>query len=205
VTQFETDLQALWLRVDRAVRSGNAPSVAVTGLDRRAGVSTLVLGLAQASAAAGTPVVAIDGHWQRPRLHKAFRARPGPGAGELLSSASPPETVVRDTAVGNLRIIPAGQLHDGVRTVSPERWGTLIRKFDGHTRIVIDAGHIGAPSALAACAAAAWTILVVEAGRSPWEAIRAGADRLSEQGANILGVVLNKRRFPIPRFVYHRL
>lgn len=48
-------------------------------------------------------------------------------------------------------------------------------------------------------------ILVVEAERTRTEVARAAQHALTMAGANILGVVLNKRRYHVPKRVYERL
>jgi Mrp family chromosome partitioning ATPase len=49
------------------------------------------------------------------------------------------------------------------------------------------------------------TVLVVEAGRIRYEIIEQALRVLQESGANVLGAVLNKRRFPIPQWLYRIL
>lgn len=48
-------------------------------------------------------------------------------------------------------------------------------------------------------------ILVVEAEKTRWQVADKVKNKLLAQEANILGVVLNKRRFPIPDFIYKYL
>lgn len=48
-------------------------------------------------------------------------------------------------------------------------------------------------------------VLVVEAERTRSQAVRATQKTISMYGGNVLGVVLNKRRFHIPNFIYRRL
>jgi len=48
-------------------------------------------------------------------------------------------------------------------------------------------------------------VLVVEAEKTRWQVAENAREKLAMQGGNLLGVVLNKRRFYIPGFVYRRL
>jgi Mrp family chromosome partitioning ATPase len=48
-------------------------------------------------------------------------------------------------------------------------------------------------------------ILVVEAEYTRWPVVQNFKDRLIASGGNILGVVLNKRRYYIPSFLYKHL
>lgn len=48
-------------------------------------------------------------------------------------------------------------------------------------------------------------ILVVEAEKTRWQVVENAKERIMQQGGNILGVILNKRRYPIPNFIYKRI
>jgi len=48
-------------------------------------------------------------------------------------------------------------------------------------------------------------VLVVEAGSQRWEVVCKAKEQLLKWNANTLGVVLNKRRFPIPEWLYRTL
>jgi len=48
-------------------------------------------------------------------------------------------------------------------------------------------------------------VLVIEAERLRWEVLLEAKAQLLKWNANTLGVVLNKRRFPIPEWLYRTL
>jgi len=48
-------------------------------------------------------------------------------------------------------------------------------------------------------------VLVVEAQKTRWQAVNKVKERIWSQNGNILGVVLNKREYPIPEFIYKRI
>ena len=48
-------------------------------------------------------------------------------------------------------------------------------------------------------------VLVVEAGRSRHESVERARQLLDKAKVRTVGVVLNKRRFPVPRWLYDRL
>lgn len=49
------------------------------------------------------------------------------------------------------------------------------------------------------------TIVVVESERTRWETVRWASDLLNEAGGNALGMVLNKRAYYIPSWLYRRI
>ncbi len=48
-------------------------------------------------------------------------------------------------------------------------------------------------------------VLVVEAEHTKWQKIHAVKERIIKNGGNILGVILNKRKHYIPKFIYKRI
>lgn len=48
-------------------------------------------------------------------------------------------------------------------------------------------------------------ILIVESERTRWQVAHTVKERITKNGGNILGVILNKRRFYIPHCIYKRL
>jgi protein-tyrosine kinase len=82
-------------------------------------------------------------------------------------------------------------------------WKDLKAAFD---LIVIDSPPLSASSAgLGFCRQADGVILVLEADRTRGPVAENARDQILKNGGNILGVVLNKRKFYIPRSIYTRL
>ena len=93
------------------------------------------------------------------------------------------------------------------RVFGAARFGELINQLKEHYDfIVVDCpplmGTSGAAMLASQCDA---SVLVVEAGRVRRESIQRCIQNLEATGANLLGVVLNKRKYPIPEFIYNRL
>ena len=75
-----------------------------------------------------------------------------------------------------------------------------------YRHILFDAPSLFSASSTARFARSAdGVILVVEAGRVRWEIVQRAKYLLEQAQANIIGVVLNKRRFPIPYWLYKRI
>ena len=82
-------------------------------------------------------------------------------------------------------------------------WEKLRTRFD---LVVIDAP----PGALSSVGYAIsrsvdGVVIVVEAEKTRWPVVLNVKERILQQGGNILGVVFNKRKFYIPRWLYKRL
>lgn len=200
------DFESLRLGVVHATELVKATSIALIGLDRGHGTSTLVYGLAQAFAAAEQPIALVDAHFSRPRLHQLTGCAAIPGLSEALAGTNTDEAVARPANSNPLmRVTPTGAGGAKV-TYSRARWqGVLANLQAGAEFILIDAGCIQEPTALAAAAAADAVALVVSANRSPYEAVDHALTRLRECGASPIGTILNQRRYSLPRFLYRFL
>ena len=60
-------------------------------------------------------------------------------------------------------------------------------------------------SAVRLAASCDGVVLVVETERLRWETISRTKHRLAQYHGNVLGVLLNKRRFPVPNWLYAAL
>jgi Mrp family chromosome partitioning ATPase len=81
--------------------------------------------------------------------------------------------------------------------------GLLKREF---SFVVIDTPAIfETAAAVRLCSLADDVLLVVEAEKTPWEVAQEAKRVLERANANLLGVVLNKRRFHVPEWLYEKL
>ncbi|MDR3553970.1 MAG: CpsD/CapB family tyrosine-protein kinase [Syntrophobacteraceae bacterium] len=72
--------------------------------------------------------------------------------------------------------------------------------------VLIDTAPLAhSPDGLAIASKVDGVVLVVEAEKSRWQTVRRMRDSIFRVEGNILGVVLNKRRFYIPQSIYRRL
>jgi Mrp family chromosome partitioning ATPase len=84
----------------------------------------------------------------------------------------------------------------------PEVMAELRERFD---IIVVDAPSLGSSSdAVLLSPLADATVIVVEARKTRWQAVKSGMEQIEAQGGKVLGVILNKRRYYIPGFLYNR-
>jgi Mrp family chromosome partitioning ATPase len=200
---FLTEVEALRLRVAAAAAERGAKVIAVVGSGPKVGTTTLAIQLARAAVAEGGPLLLADAHRAAPSLHRAFGVSPRPGLLDLLHSVSPTADAIRSVD-SHLALLPIGDVAQASATV--ERWQALFASLRSDTRlVVVDAGALGDPGTLTVAAAADAALLVIESGRSRFESVADAVQRLARARVAVLGVVINKRRFRIPAFLYRSL
>lgn len=182
-------------------------SLVVTAAHPGAGVSTVARALAASFAeAGGERVLLIDARFGRPSQHTFYRAAHGPGLRELAAGAITPRRALQSPPHGRLDLLTVGdrgradlQAQDALREA-------LSAYRTSHQWVIIDAppvlGGAGTGALLALCDGA---VLVAEAARSRLEALAEAQRILDAAHLRFVGTVLNRRRYPIPHFLYRLL
>lgn len=186
-------------------------TVAVLGLGPRHGATTVALGLTHAATAGGRDVTLVDARLHRPVLTRELRLTDRVGLGELLddhavdpiAAVAPP----RGDAAGAWGCLPAGR-HHGPGVHSAGSWRRVLAGLaasDLGDWTVVDAGPIHDDQALLAAAACDAAVLVVRAERTRVPAVDAAVAHCRRRGCPLHALVLNRRRFVIPRWLYRWL
>lgn len=119
-----------------------------------------------------------------------------------------PGLALRDTRRESLKLITCGQAPaNPTWLLGSQRMEGLIetlrQRFD---YVILDSAPVVSyPDSVALNRYMDGVILVVRAGKTRWEVVQKGQASMEKAGANILGVVLNRRKFAIPKAVYDRL
>jgi len=84
--------------------------------------------------------------------------------------------------------------------------GMLQQLNDSYDQVLIDAPAVNQNAdALVLSTLIPDSVLVTYAEKTPREAVAVAKKRLEAAGTHVLGVVLNLRVYPIPRFLYRRV
>ena len=108
----------------------------------------------------------------------------------------------------NLRVIFSGETISNLPGMQDlDKMSSVINSLKNECDyLVIDAQPIReSTSAMYLARLVDGVILVVEAERLRWEVVKQVKDDLEDSKARVLGVVLNKRRYQLPKMLYERL
>jgi polysaccharide biosynthesis protein PslE len=152
-------------------------------------------------------VLLVDANLIEPAIHKVTDVQTGPGMADWLAdpkyAGASIESIAKPTAIGKLDVLTAGQSVNGHQ---PGRWteAVMAAAQSSYHAVVVDLPNMARCEATARvaglCDAA---IMVVECNNANREVLRQAVERLNESGVRLLGVVLNKRTFPIPEKLYN--
>jgi len=173
------------------------------------GVSTVTLGLAASMAdAARQGILVIDLNSAHPALANRLGLRAEVGLGELLAKDATPTDAIVESDVPRLFLLGRGQASaDLSQPSSLGLFDELIRVIrSDFDHILFDGGSLAtSPDSLLVASKVDGVILVVQAERTGSETVREASSQLRMAGANLLGVVLNRRRDYLPGFLARRL
>jgi capsular exopolysaccharide synthesis family protein len=177
--------------------------VGVVGPQGGEGVSVVAANLAVTLAGQGR-VLLVDANASHPSAHEFFGMKVSLGLVDVLADSQNWQHAIGKTPVANLDLMPIGTAQESVSEADMDKLRQTVmlmnRQYD---YIVVDlppmdeAGYIGRLARLCDNVG-----LVVEAERSRWEVVQRTKEQLERLHANVSGVVLNKRRYPIPEWLY---
>jgi len=150
----------------------------------------------------------IDANLRGPTLHEAFRTTRDPGLSDHILGDVPLSECLRETGELRLTLLPAGR-----PVIAPPRVfadsrvrGMLSELRKRFAVIAVDAAPLlGSPEGAQVAQLADCVVLVVRFGHTRRQLPKRALQILGDADATVLGTVLNRRRFYIPRFVYERL
>ena len=184
-------------------------SVLVCAANRREGATTVALGLALAAAEQQTdPVLLLDGNFHAPQICGAFGLPEAAGLGDLIAGLANPGAVVRKTPVANLWVMGSGVAHPGqVKGLEPPHLQDLLRVLaQQFPLVIIDGPALNPfPESVLYAAQADRTFLVVHSGMTRVPVIKTALAKLAPGVGGKVEIILNRRIFYIPGWIYQRL
>jgi len=182
-----------------AGENGSRPRVIVlTSASPREGKTTVASNLALALAEIGRPILLIDGDLRKGRLHEIFQVSNSWGLSDLMAGKKPPQDSARmyvETCYEHLYLLPAGSTPSSVAGLfhSPRTLEFLnqMREYF-HTVIIDTPPMLQMADARALGRLADGVILVVRSAHTTREMVAGAAQRLTEDGTRVLGMILNE-------------
>ena len=205
----EHAFDGLWASVFYAPASP-PKSVLVCAANHKEGSTTVACGLALAgmSQSAGGRVLLADFNLRTPMVHKLMRLPGGPGLSDVLLGQCSLDEALQPINSAPLDVLTVGGQADRVVDVlQSQRVGELMEQLaQRYEHAVFDAAPANTyPDAQVLAGTVGSVVLVAESGRTQREAVAAAKRRLESASGKVLGVVLNKRTYPIPKFLYRRV
>jgi Mrp family chromosome partitioning ATPase len=182
----------------------------MTSANIGAGTTTSALALAsQLASMSSGQVLLVDASQAADNLTQQLGLTKERGFRDLLFNDSPPLLQDCLVTVSSLpfHILPNGRHIRGAEHLTTEQLDPLLTQLGERYRfVVIDGDAVySAADTLVISTLADGVIMVLRAEDTRWEVAQAAIQRLTQAGANLVGSVLNRRKYYMPRWLYKNL
>ncbi|KKK59613.1 hypothetical protein LCGC14_3032650, partial [marine sediment metagenome] len=185
-------------------------TILITSTAHGDGSSTTAVGFATALARdCKLKVLLIDVNFRSPSLHEVFNIDHDQGLFDLLTRDNNDKPAIfKKTGHGDLYVIPSGGIHSGPLTFFESiRFDNFLKTVrEKFSYVILDAPPVnGCSESRILGPKVDGVILVLESGKTRRQVAIRAKQELEDAGAKVLGVVLNKRKYYIPHWIYKRL
>ena len=184
-------------------------TILVTGTAHGGGTSTTAVNLATSLADnARTSVLIVDANLRTPGLHRFFNTDSANGMSELLDVRGEKNFGFKKIGDNELYLFPCGikrSKSDGY--FESRRFDSFLDNVrNSFDYVIFDSAPVsGFPDAQTLCSKVDGVILVITYDKTRRQVAVRAKKELEDAGANILGVVINRRKYYIPDWIYRRL
>ena len=202
---MDAQMEGLFQSINSMLPSERGRMVGFIAAHEGAGVTSVSAEFARiADKAHGATVLLIDADARGGAACGRFGLKPATGIQDALANNRPVEEAIVQSGSSHLYLSVLST--SGVHADSKSLISALDRLRDEFDYILFDAPPaLESATGLAISSMADGMVLVVEAEKTRWQVAESVRDAVEKQGGNVLGVVLNKRQYHIPEFVYKRL
>lgn len=184
-------------------------SILVCAADAGEGATTVAVGLALAAAEQQTgPVLLMDGNFRQPGVLAVFGQKDLYGLGEIMAGKMEANCAISATATPNLQVMGAGAVQSNyvMKLESPSFRNFLQKLSAPYPLVIVDGPAVNlCPESLLFASQVDRVFLVVHAGETRVPVVTAALSKLSAHGCDKVELVLNRRIFPIPQWIYKKL
>jgi capsular exopolysaccharide synthesis family protein len=180
-------------------------TIYVTSCNNSEGKSTTAIQMAYAlTINAQSKVLLVDGNPRSPMLHKLFGAQITPGLFDYLYGDASCGAILLKTVYENLTLLTIGNSSNEKRFLIQEpqlqKFELLVNGFD---YVVIDGNSIlGTSDSILISRHFNATVLTISCENTKWEVALHAIEKMKNIGTRVLGIVMNNRRYYIPKALY---
>ena len=153
-------------------------------------------------------VILIDANLRCPRIHEIFNIEYRQGLSNQLTKDEGKIYILKKVGHGELYLMPCGEknsepinLFESIRFEKTLQ--TMREKFD---YVILDTPPVNSyAESIVIASKVDGVILVVESDKTRQQVALRAKEEMEKAGANVLGVILNKRKHYIPEWIYKRL
>jgi len=206
---MEEEMISLRHSIDSLLPGPRKKIIQFIGSTEGEGTSTIVREFARVSALKfGETVLLMDADRHGPARSLFFDGNPGCGWDEVVQKGDPIDKALYQIENTSLFVTPVSRASvPAYQTFDSPKMLTFLeelrKRFD---LVLIDSSPANtSPDGLGLSQKVDGIVLVVEAEKTRWPVVESVKERITRSGGKILGIVFNKRRYHIPKWLYRTL
>jgi polysaccharide biosynthesis transport protein len=197
-------VRQLWGSVFFSPERKAPQTVVITSAEPREGVTEIACALALVGSASRR-IALVEFNFRRPRVGKLFGLSAGPGAAEVMAGDAELGAAMKSVGA-QLHVLQAGGKEKAFTLHSEAVVDLLGQLTREHDHVIIDAPCANREATAQALGGLTdGVLLVARSGVTRREAVADAKKRIEMAQGKVLGVILNRRKYPIPGFLYRRL
>jgi capsular exopolysaccharide synthesis family protein len=173
------------------------------------GTTTIATSFARFLAIRGMErILTVEMNARTPAFSKVFSINGDAGITEYFTASRDLASLVQTPKTSSVDVLHVGQTDPTlIQLYLPEFFPRLLREASEHyDTVIIDAPPvISCPETPQMASFVDGVVLVVQAGKTKREVAQRAIDSIAKFEGNLLGVVLNRKKYYIPEFLYKRL
>ncbi|MBF0608614.1 MAG: polysaccharide biosynthesis tyrosine autokinase [Magnetococcales bacterium] len=153
-------------------------------------------------------VLLVDGNIHKPAIHKLFDTVNTPGLTDYLIDRQQYDDSIQMTEYGNLSIMSSGsEISNPNHLYDVAIFDERINRLKNDFKYIIYDGHsvLTYPDTSIIASYFDAIVMVVECEKTKYDVMAQAKDKLEAVGGKVWGIVMNKRKFYIPRFLYGKI
>lgn len=203
------EVLGLYKMIDALLPDRKSKFIQFIGARKGEGTSTIIREFAKISAdQIGDSVLLLDADRSCPSQSRYFKIPGDCGWLEALKKGGSMESALHRVDRSRLVMSPSNNASGSTPEIfNSPLFDTFCQTLrDEYQLILIDsAPYSMSPDGLAIASKVDGVVLVMEAENTKWQAVKLMKESIARVGGNILGVILNKRRYYIPNYIYKYL
>ena len=222
ITPYTSSYQTISDQIQLLIKEKNLKSILMTSALEQEGTSTIIANLGIClTHKAGCKVLIIDANLRNPSMHTAFKVSNNQGLSDILEGKSSFEEAVKAVDIYPIRdnssavrensclnVLTAGSTGlNPITLLDSSKMVDVIKKAGKKYEIIlIDCTNLrNFRDASAISSLNDGIVLVVNEGKTRRQVVKSALIPLEKKKANLIGVILNNRTFPIPKGIYNRV
>jgi capsular exopolysaccharide synthesis family protein len=195
--------------IDTSLKGKKKKTLIFTSANPSEGTTTISVAYARLLALKGQGRILIcEMNARNPGFKELFAVSNGTGISDYFAGTKDLASIAQTTSAGNLDMIHVGEVDPAFIQIHLQRvFPKLVEEAaSAYDTVIFDAPAVASsPETAPMCSYVDGIVVVVQAGKTKREIVQRSLDSIARYDGNVLGVILNRKKYYIPGFLYKRI